>query len=54
MVSTPLPISAALSTVPVPSIDVRAAYDARRVLRIEPVYAGGAPMPKSRSGEHAD
>lgn len=43
IVSMPFPMSAALNTVPVPSMDVRAAYEARRVLRIDPVYAGGAP-----------
>jgi len=43
MVSTPVPRSAGLNTVPVPSTDVRAAYDARRAERTDPEYAGGAP-----------
>lgn len=45
MVPTPSPISASFSTVPVPSTEVLAAYDERRVLRNDPVYAGGAPIP---------
>lgn len=43
MVSTPVPRSASFKTVPAPRTDVRSAYDARRLLRIDPVYAGGAP-----------
>lgn len=48
IVSMPFPMSAALNTVPEPSTDDLAAYDARRVLRIDPVYAGGAPASESR------
>lgn len=46
IVSIPVPRSASLSTVPGPSVDVRAAYDARLAERGEPEYAGGAPKNK--------
>lgn len=43
MVSTPVPRSAGVNIVPVPSTEVRAANDARRPERTDPEYAGGAP-----------
>lgn len=47
IVSTPVPRSPALRTVPVPSVEMRAAYEARREERTEPEYAGGAPKNNS-------